>query len=84
MEMVSTREEKIKSILAKSRWASSQNTTPISGTRESIFSQSISRYRRLITVSTAVPARNPGINRFLCLHFTGIRAAFGAGFSCLS
>ena len=36
METVSTREERIKSILEKSRWARSQNTTPMSGMRDAI------------------------------------------------
>ena len=43
METVSTREDAIRSMLEKSRWASSQKTPPMSGTRESIFPQSISR-----------------------------------------
>lgn len=43
METVSTREDKIRSILVKSRWARSQNTTPMSPAREVIFSQSMSR-----------------------------------------
>ena len=43
MEMVSIREEAIRSMLEKSRWASSQNTTPISGMRKNILIQSISR-----------------------------------------
>ena len=41
METVSTREEKTRSMLKKSRWARFQNTTPMSGTRESILPQSI-------------------------------------------
>ena len=73
IETVSTREEKIRSMLEKSKCARSQNTTPMSGIREAILPQSIPRYSRLTKERTATPMRKAGMNRLRWRHFTGIR-----------
>ena len=76
IEMVSMSDDQIRSMLAKSRCASSQNTSPMSGTREASLSQSICRYSRLMTLSTTTPIRKPGMNRLRWAHLTGMRARF--------